>query len=522
MVTPAPTLSTAPSQAPAPHQVLVRLGGGMTDTLLFAMVEGQARLIDAALTLQEGPDRGIEEGIARVAARSGFPLRPAINGVDGVILDTLTQSLLLIGDRAEEDAHALSTVRGLGVVRYFRIPSVPPRNAERNADWVETVLAAWQFGTIDAVLIDVPDGIAPLWLVQLCNALTATDDAPPLLVIASNPDIASVMPPGARTLVRGSQLPEQLAAALAEVECLRLLPTCAHPPPSIFRRQALVTAIIAGQRATGTTMWYIDIANGVTVIGASATRADVSYEPQMDCGAGAPALLSVMRHDAIERWLPTGVDLPAARRWAIRRAAWPTSILTDPTDRAVAGTLARVLLEREAQTKPLARADTIIAGPGWLRWATPAEMLDIFSDVLAPRKPLHIALDPDDMLAATGLLAHLRPDVAESVYATDALRAIGTVIAVPPASQQQESPLTATMTIAGHAERRNISPDALTCITVPEAGTLALGQAGVAPAEYQIPASECGVLIDTRRRPLTAPRQPAQRSNVSDRLRVAP
>lgn len=519
---------TASSAQPAlsppatpPHHVLIRLGGAVTDTLLIATVEGQARLIGMALTLPDGMDRGASAGIAHLSTRTGFPLQPDLSELDGVILDTRPISLLLIGERAEGDAHALSTVRGLGVVRYFSIPSTPPHRPERQPDWPDAVLAAWRFGKIDVVLVDVPDGPLPVWVAQLFNAVNAADEFPPLLVIAADARIAELMPRHGRMLTRGEHLPEQLATALAEGQALRLLPTCGTPPATVFRRQALVTALIAAQRATNTTICYIDIAAGTTLISANSTRADVVFEPQLDCGAGAPSLLAPTRAEEMTRWLPLGGNLDSARRWAIWRAAWPSAVLTDPTDRVMAAAFARVAIERVGDPDALAAADTIILGPGWLRWATPIEMLNVISDVIAPPNPVHVALDADDMLAATGFLAHVRPEDAETVFAHDALRPIGSVIAAPARAQRNVSPVRATIMGAGVAHQREIPGGTVQRLPIEEAVTLELARDGsIAPLHAILP-SECGLLIDTRPRPLTAARMAEPRGTVSDRLRTS-
>ena len=522
MGTAAPPPHAAPHPATPPHHVLVRLGGGVTDTLLIATVEGQARLIGTALTHADGPDRGVGAGIAHLAARTGFPLQPELTAIAGVILDTRPVALLLIGERAEGDAHALSTVRGLGVVRYFSIPDMPPRRPERRRDWPDAIIAAWRFGKIDAALVDVPDGPLPVWVAHLYNAVAATDDPPPLLIIASDTRIADLAPPSARVLARGEHLPEQLATALAEMQTQRLLPTCPAPLPSIFRRQALVTAIIAAQRETGAAIWYLDIADGTTLIGADGTRADVTYEPALDCGAGVPTLLAETPAQEIARWLPIGVDTERARQWAIRRAAWPAAILTDATDRAMAAAFARTLVGRIGDADALAAAETIVLGPGWLRWSTPSEMLDIIMDVIAPPHPVRIALDTDDVLAATGFLAGIRPESAESVFLHDALRAVGTVIAAPARAQRHAPPLRVTLTAGGVQERREIAGEAVLRLPVDEAITVQLARDGAAAATHAILPSECGLVIDTRHRPLTGIHAPAPRGTVSDRLRATP
>ncbi len=522
MVTAAPPPHAAPRPATPPHHVLVRLGGHVTDTLLIATVEGQARLIGTALTLPDGPDRGVGMGLTHLAARTGFPLQPEMAEIAGVILDTRPMALLLIGERAEGDAHALSTVRGLGVVRYFSIPDVPPRHPARQRDWPDAVLTAWRFGKIAAALVDVPDGPLTLWVAHLFNTVSATDDAPPLLIVASDARIADLAPPGARVLARGEHLPERLASALAEVQAQRLIPTGSAPAQSIFRRQALVTATIAAQRENGAATWYLDIADGTTLIGADGARADVTYEPALDCGVGAPALLAETPAPEMARWLPFGVDIDTARRWTIRRAAWPAAILTDSADRAMAGAFARTLIGRIADADALAAAEMIVLGPGWLRWATPAEMLDIVADVIAPPNPVRVALDPDDLLAATGFLASVRPESAESLFLHDALRPIGTVIAAPSRPQRHPPPLRLTLTAGGVQERREIAGETVLRLPIHEAVTVHLARDGAATAAHAILPSECGLVIDTRHRPLTATRTPEPRGTVSDRLRAAP
>src|SRR4051794_33359256 len=105
MATAASPPHAAPQPATPPHLVLVRLGGDVTDSLLIATVEGQARLIGTALTLPDGVDRGVTAGIAHLAAHTGFPLQPEMTEIAAVILDTRPMGLLLIGERAEGDAH---------------------------------------------------------------------------------------------------------------------------------------------------------------------------------------------------------------------------------------------------------------------------------------------------------------------------------------------------------------------------------------------------------------------------------
>jgi hypothetical protein len=485
----------------APHDVLVRLGGGVTDTMLFASVEGEARLIGAALTQAHGADRGIAEGLAHLAARTGFPLASWMGAVAGVLLDTGPLSLLLIGERPESDADALSSVRGLGVVRYYSIPSIPPPHAEREPSWPETAIAAWRRGKIDAVLVAVPDG--PL----------------PLLVLASDPGIADLAPGTARVFGRGPSLPEHLAAALAAVQCGRLLPACAQPPPGIFRRQALVTALIAAQRATGGAIWYLDIADGTTLIGASGTRADVTYERRYDCGAGAPALIANVPSADFARWLPAGIEPAAARRWALQRAAWPAAILTDPADRALACALARTLMAHVSDLGALAGADTVVLGPGWCRWATPPEMLEVVRDMIAPPKPVQIALDPDDVLAMVGMLARIRPESAETVFVHDALRPIGTLLALPHGAQRNAHPLHIALIANGSVVRREIAGETVLHLPVDNPATLEVTR-GHTAVSYAVPPSECGIIVDTRRRPLAGEHAPAPHGSVSDRLRV--
>jgi hypothetical protein len=490
---------------------------------LMASVEGHTRLIGTALVQAHGPDRGIRAGLHQLAADTGFPLRTEIDAIDGVIIDARPLSLLLIGERPDGDAHALSAVRGLGVVRYFHIPSVPPQRADAAADWPAVIFAAWLYGSIDAILVDVPDGQMPVWAAHLFNALNTTPNAPPTLVLAAEVGIAELAPWHARVVMRGDNLPERLASALAETQSARLLSLNTAMPASVFRNQAIVTAMIAAQRAEGGRFGYIDIASGTTTIVAAAERTDLAYHADLDCGAGAPALLAPPYASNTERWLPTGVDIESARRWAVRRAAGSAAVLTDTADRAMAVAFARTLATRAGESHSLATAATIILGPGWLQWATGSEMLAVMADAIAPPTPVQIALDSDDLLAAAGFIARIRPESAESIYSFDTLRPIGTVIALPARAQRNAPAVHVVLTTSGHAERREIPAEGVLRMRVDERATLEISRAGDPTQSHTILPSEEGLIVDTRRRPLTAAGLwTDKRVTVGDRLRVMP
>ncbi len=521
MATRAPDHRLQSTPGSPPHHVIARVGALERAVALIAAVEGRARLIET-IPLRDAADGDLLGAVQALRQRTGFPLPADSGAIDGIIVDACPLAVLLIGERDAQDAAALATVRNVGAVSYLSIPSAPPARPQRDATWTQPVLAAWHAGSVDVICAVLPVGPFPVWAAQLFNALgtVALDRPPPLLVVTAEGEDA-ILPWFARGLVRGPTLEERFATALAAVAGDACLPGLPELPPCTFRSHALLTSVIAAHSVLSGAVCYCDIGTGTTLITADDSGVHVSHDPLHDCGMGAVTLLADDRQGEIARWLPAGLPPDSARAWALRRAAAPDALLTDPTDRAIAAAFARAALAAALRGHATGAAgfDTLILGAGWLRWSTPEEMLRVALDTFAPSRPINVSLDHDDLLAVAGFLARERPESAESIFTHDALHALGTLIVhTAPQRNRQAEPV--TLITSDGAMPTTVAPQSVTRVAVdmPTPCELSGGQPSHA---FVAPASEFGLLIDTRARPLTPQSAGVVAyTSVSDRLRA--
>lgn len=516
-------MGAATREPPPTHQVVLTFGATGGAALLFAPVEGAMRLIEA-VPLDAAAGDGSARGVRELAARTGYPLAAGPGAIDGVIVAPPPLAVLLIGAREEGDAAALARLRQTGAARYLGIPSAPPERPDDDRAWVQRVLAALHSGEIEVICAVLPADTLPLWAVHLFDTLTTEAGYPPpeLLVLSSGTDPA-FFPWFARPLTRGPTLADQAAAALAAIAVAWQAPGITPAPPAMLRTHALATAVIAAQRVAGGTVAYCDIGDGTTLITADDAGAAITCDAQWDCGCGAATLLAAGQYDAIARWLPPDITAATLNEWAMRRAAAPDAVLLDPTDRAIARGFARVAVAHALgqHARDLAACDTLILGAGWPRWTAPGDALRLIADVLAPPSPLHVSLDHDDLLAATGLLAQASPASAESLFARDALHPLGTMIA-PRLPQRPAAAPSLTLTTAGQTVQVAIPPEIM-LRGIKEPTECEIRVAGAAPQVFAVAPSECGLLIDARPRPLARARaMHPPPASVSDRLRAAP
>ena len=505
----------------APRQIIVTYSPIAAQASLLAATEGETRFVTSVPIPHAGRPMATHEAVTSLAEHTGMSL--ADDRLDGVILGGPPLRVRVVGEIGDAEHTALAALRHAGALVMTAAPEPPRTRSSRIATWVDNLVRSLDDAWVDAALILTPSGALPAWAARLLTALDAMTLPCRIVIVASDPALMTAMPADARFVTRDDTLAASLTASLTTAHQERVLPGITLDAPAIYRNHALAAALDLARRPHETSTLYVDCTDGTTVIVINALGATIIHDAQIDAAAGAIALLERFGADAIARWLLFPIEPPTLRAWALRRAAWPTAILTDPTDQAICLAFTRAALRDVLARDPqsLAAVAHCILGPSFFRNAAPCEAFRLVADILPPVRALHISGDPDDLLPVAGFVARLHPGEADSLYAHDTLTSLGTLITHD--GRATNRPDTGTLRSTRADQKVRAPADSLTLIHCPSDAILQYATSGAHGDHLAVTGGSCGLLIDTRNRPLRrATDYLVQRDSVSARLRTGP
>ncbi|MCA1668337.1 MAG: hypothetical protein LC793_13280 [Thermomicrobia bacterium] len=505
-----------------PQMLIATLDSLRTHLSLIAPTEGEARFIAGSAARADEPQRGMPAALDRLAACCGYPLAREMIGA--VVVAGPPVAVRIVGEPDATERSILAVAERYGVIVVETV--TPPRHSPRDHSWYQPTIDAWRGERIEVLLIVIPPGVLPVWAAQLLTALGAIAAEPQerCLVLASDPALAMVLPPDALPIARDDHLSLHLTRALNRVRVGALPRRFVETMPLLARPEALMLAIGATKAACGTPCVYLDVAEGTTMIVANDDGVTVYHDAERDYTRGAIRLLNRGKTEQITRWIPFPATAGSLRTWALRRISSPLAPLMDDEDRAIAAALARAALHQALETSaaPIADGAMWMLGPGIARLGSHATALRFVADLLPAGCVAVVACDDADLFPAIGALAAAHPAAAASLLTHDALVPFGSVVQPSSARRHDRANMAATLT---HTDGRTMAVDvaanALTTLPYPTAAFLSLTGTASNDAQLTVQGGPGGILVDTRRRPLTAVAPDPARPNVSGRLRVA-
>ena len=507
-----------------PHMLVITADSLQTNASLIAPAEGAMRFIASSPALLRDAQRGIPQMLARLASQCGYPL--ALDGTGAAVLSGPPISVQVVGERSAEDAAAIAMAERCGVARIAAESVMPPRNPARHPTWFQPMIDRWQDDHGAALLVIVPPGALPVWAAQLFTAL-GNEESPlnaRCLVVTSDSDLGAALPAGMALIPRDVHLPAHLMTALNRLRAASALPQLADTTPLFSHAEALSAVVRAVSAHHKKPCIYLDVGDGTTIVIANGERITIHYDPDDDFSRSA--MRRVHRRDLAEitRWIPAAPDTASLRRWATRRASWPVAILTDAEDRAIAAAFARACLIQALERIMHGIPDEAIwlLGPAITRLGAPAAALGIVADLIGSAHVAIVACDRDDLLPVIGALALVFPANISDLLLNDAVVPVGSVVRASFGTPRGRSAPSVRITDEeGHTQTADVAENALTAIA--GQGSVTLQFTGRTTASDRIVGAggAGGILIDTRRRPLTSAPHDQARPNVSTRLRPA-
>jgi hypothetical protein len=198
----------------------------------------------------------------------------------------------------------------------------------------------------------------------------------------------------------------------------------------------LVNRFIA--RAFRRNVLTIGIDDGAHAHWASADSGMLTTLPQMDLTTQITGLTGREVAEAIG-WLPFDATEDDLIEWVLNRSIRPWTVPEHQRDIAIEQALARQIAKRTiseiARTYPLAQtnADLVIGGPAFARWNQPGAaalaLLDSV-DMVPSTGIVDLALDPDGLMAVTGIVGTVDPTLASSLFEYDALVHLGSAVII--------------------------------------------------------------------------------------------
>jgi hypothetical protein len=146
-------------------------------------------------------------------------------------------------------------------------------------------------------------------------------------------------------------------------------------------------------------------------------------------------------------WLPFEATDDDLINWTLNRSVRPWTVSEQQRDLAIEQALARQVARRavaeisRAQPLALAGVDLIVGGPLFARWNQPGSaalaLLDTV-DVVPNNGVVDLALDPDGLMAAAGVVGTVDPALASSLFEYDALQHLGSAVIIGGATSDGE------------------------------------------------------------------------------------
>jgi hypothetical protein len=209
-----------------------------------------------------------------------------------------------------------------------------------------------------------------------------------------------------------------------------------RPPISRAHAVDLVNRFIA--RAFRRNVLTLGIDDGAHAHWASADGGMLATLPQIDLTSQVTGLTGREVAEAI-CWLPFEATEDDLIEWVLNRSVRPWTIPEHQRDIAIEQAIARQVARRSlseiTRSFPMAQthADLVVGGPAFARWNQPGAaalaLLDSV-DVVPSTGIVDLALDPDGLMAVTGIVGTVDPTLASSLFEYDALVHLGSAVII--------------------------------------------------------------------------------------------
>jgi hypothetical protein len=305
----------------------------------------------------------------------------------------------------------------------------------------------------------------------------------------------------------------------------RLRRMVAAPPMATITSLGGVSRFLA--QRYGMNVALVDVGANASIVTAATTQGEFvpGAQPTMGVGPGAGRLLRAAGAPAVLRWLPFDLDENGLREYILARMLRPQAIPATPQEVEIEHALAREAIRLALQApgsrlmgvRPL---DIVVATGGMFAHApTPAHVGLMLLDTLPLYGIASLALDSANIIATLGMAGALAPELAAHVVEMDALTLpLGPVITTAGDAPDGEVAVYATLQLAdGRTFSVEVSEDTLVRLPLAQGERalldlkphpsvdIGLGPGRSAKATESIEGGALGVIIDTRRRPLSLP-----------------
>lgn len=277
----------------------------------------------------------------------------------------------------------------------------------------------------------------------------------------------------------------------------------------------------------GMNVALVDVGASASIVTAATTQGEFvpGAQPTMGVGPGAGRLLRAAGAPSVLRWLPFDLDENGLREYILARMLRPQSIPATPQEVEIEHALAREAIRLALQApgsrlmgvRPL---DIVVATGGMFAHApTPAHVALMLLDTLPLYGITSLALDSANIIATLGMAGALAPELAAHVVEMDALTLpLGPVITTAGGAPDGDVAVYATLQMAdGRTFSVEVPEDTLVRLPLAQGERalldlkphpsvdIGLGPGRSAKATESIEGGALGVIIDTRRRPLSLP-----------------
>ncbi|MDQ6905693.1 MAG: hypothetical protein M3176_02590 [Chloroflexota bacterium] len=506
------------------HQRLVFAADSLqVAATLFAPTEGHVRFVARSGAVTIEPQRGISGVLLHLGEQCGYPVSAAM--ATAAVVSGSPLHIRVIGEPSATDTAALEAIERFGIATVIPSPAMPPRRPERGPSWVKPTIEALHNGRIEAILVLIPPGTLPVWAAQILTEIgeNAPVEASHCIIIASDADLATVVPVGATLVIRDDHLAPRVASVLNRIRAGHLLPGMIAGTSVISRPEALVAAARMMRAASETSCVFVDVSDGTTMVVADEPAVVVHHDPGADFSCGAPALLLRCGVERIARWLPFPIDERTLRAWAIRRASLPVAPLVAREDILIASAFAHAAVSHLIEIARIGIPNNAhwIIGSALARLISPSTAVCFVADLLPASGVAMVTGDTDDLFAAVGALSISYPADASDLLAQDARITIGSAVRTTLTSDRRGSAGQATLIAGERTWKADVASNALTTIACDDTATLTVHGSKPSHNRLAVHGGVAGIVIDTRRRPVDAASSAAERPNVSGRLRTA-
>lgn len=551
----------------------LEIGSIYTRAVLFDVVEENYQFIAAGKTFSTHQEpffdvaRGIFDAITRLQEITGrflldangsliLPSQGNVEGVDRLFLslscgeDLKAVTFGLLNDISQETVNKLVKSSPVRLVESFGINDRRPAHVQMDAllaarpdilvfaggtDRGATKSVARMANLIRSVLELIPREERPSVLYCGNHAMTkrVRQILEPLTVFkATNnirPEIDKEILSDASTDLNAMVLDHKLAS-FKGLE--GVIPVCSDHPvlsPAAFHR---ITRFLGKQYGSDHGVLAIDLgATHVVASHANETTDNLVVLP-FGLGSGLENFLRPAVVEEIHRWLPIKATLDEVREILWQKTLYPNAVPATQIALAVEQVCARQILQiamRELEARSALTSRTfepvLLSGSVFTQAATPWQAFLTFLNGVQPGGFFPVVLDKHDTLAMLGSAARIAPLLPVQVLESSAFVSLATVLVIESTARHGVDLAQVTLTTpAGETTSVTIKKGSLLSIPLGQGESahlslkplkkISIEDLILTDEPFKVNGGACGVVIDTRERPLKLPADEGQRRDV--------